>query len=44
MIKDKDMLEISKENITLVDMGKKLISTAKSNGGYDNITLILIQF
>ena len=44
MVEDNKILEIFKENTSLKVTGNKLVNQAKNNGGYDNISLILIGF
>ena len=44
MLSEEEMLGILKMNSSLENIGEKLINMAKENGGYDNVSLILIEF
>lgn len=43
MISEIDILNISNKKIKLLQVGQELIDTAKKNGGYDNISLIMVE-
>ncbi len=44
MLSEEDILSILEQNKSLQNIGQELIEKAKENGGYDNISLIIIKF
>ena len=43
MIEDEDIFKIVKQNLPLDKTAETLVDTANSNGGKDNISVILIK-
>lgn len=44
MLYNEDILDISNQDISLLEKGESLIDIAKTKGGTDNISLIMIEF
>lgn len=44
MLSELDILDISKQDKALVEIGEELLNKAKANGGFDNISLIIVEF
>ena len=43
MVRDEEMKNIMKRNISIEEIVKKLIFTANENGGLDNVTAVVVQ-